>query len=1723
MPNPGGEVAEADPVPKKREAVAPPAKRVARNVTEHQFRGRLRPIEANTRPSFEDYTVALAINRRTVTLNAEGEEESVAVETRRNTASAAKNGEFVVEPFLDNDVVAELRVFGPAGKEVVVESQVEDDGIRVVKVRPATAITASGVAEPTTRSVLLRGFVVERTTMHPAPSGVTVSIWRARRPGGTSPIGTAVTNKGGLFELVLTVEGGDQLEARLGTDTKNSTRVPTPQPGEQSVTAILPLYTAPETPEGDTAPESDCSCQDGATARLPDATTLATDPTYSADLGGRCVQFTVPNRALEEFDLYSIVRTTDPALQPITLSDDSQPSLVDNNGRSARPVYAMRAATAALEEVPAVDVTAPASAGGQAAEAMPVTVFRLAAPEPTGVPVEAPRVEARTYEASAPEVIAPTSNALAVIEAFRHGKAALLPEHMNEVNARPFRTPISEATPIDWDDSPTINQAVSIAHGHLLHWRQTWRADGYSLGELLYSLPLAAGQKRRVAILDWERTDLASRGEETFFDEALSNMATHERDLTEVVNGAIREGISGGSRSTSLGFGTGTGGAASGTVEMVNLGAVFGISGGAGYADASSFQRAARKASADSAQTLRELTMQSASATRGVRSTTVVAIGEEETARATTEVIANHNHCHAVTVQYFEVLRHLRVDTKLADVQECLFVPLTMRPFDPDKVLRWRKELAPAVHQPEFSGAFDAIQRVAAHWQLSGEPLGRYADEHVEAIRGELRIMISVPIPPPPPDLTLQKMAIENAAAIGTAALEAANSALNATPDWMKGVHTFLTLGGSDSARAGAVAGNNAAIDSIRRQAEYQMAMLDRLPSERGRHDFFFTYLMPRFVAAFIDQLTLIVTDDTGKKHKIEGVDFTLVDNYVPGSPLRVTFNAPDISGVTRASIRSMTVRSELPLPSGCRAVAYGINADYSTAGFEHRLVMQPRVVDDIDCGEFAYSNTNVEIVNLAKQLAGPGLTVRCPLDAWEQRKPRLEDVRLAAALLDHLNDHLEHFHQVVWWAMDPNRRFMLLDGFVGPNGRSLASCIDNRLMAIVGNSLVFPVARGLNLDPTIRATGDTKELDLLAKYRPTSAVLPYRISFPTRGVFAESVMGSCNSCEDIDDAKNWRWEQSPIDDVPAPTADTASRRADIDGLTPTQPPSPIISQQKPPDVPDPTGLAALIGLLGSVNFRDATGLAGSQANAAAALQQNVAAALEYGKEASKLAQQQALLRSKDQYFDALEKAKTNGAITEDQYKDLTAARLKAMSTAGVPDDADATKARLAVIKQAQADGLIDDPVAKSAAAGIVGSPGVPADEAAATKINQMAADTIRSVEVRQGDTSTRVDREQDTDAQTGPGGVRPGSILGLVDDLVLSAVPQAVLPPVVAFDQNVGTAKSRQAFAKMVADDGSAQQALLSDYINKFGFDKAETPVVRGPGVREPFIGLIPSDFAAVDAVATVMGTKPQHTLALWIYEGKVSHDQALHGGVINPATQITAADAVNIGQRRIRDWMRSVILFKAFGSDRLIEFARPVGGGDNELRGPDAPHSARFRSGLAQMKANGVPGGGAWSDADIDRIVAYFSEVGGAFRMDPNKDGAGNWNPTARLAPDSLASWLWLQNALFEVFRIEQEAWFGSAYGAPIDLRDQPWVTYVYWNGGPATRDWFRGAGSAQAAIDKLFGAPGTPPQKLSANQLDRYYARGAFANRGQSTAALANAVLVKYLNEALEPWFP
>jgi hypothetical protein len=65
--------------------------------------------------------------------------------------------------------------------------------------------------------------------------------------------------------------------------------------------------------------------------RDPDLDDLVSSPaTYTNDVGGgHCVDFTKPNRVLEEFDFYTVVRTTEPEIVGMTVGESPKVPLSD--------------------------------------------------------------------------------------------------------------------------------------------------------------------------------------------------------------------------------------------------------------------------------------------------------------------------------------------------------------------------------------------------------------------------------------------------------------------------------------------------------------------------------------------------------------------------------------------------------------------------------------------------------------------------------------------------------------------------------------------------------------------------------------------------------------------------------------------------------------------------------------------------------------------------------------------------------------------------------------------------------------------------------------------------------------------------------------------------------------------------------------------------------------------------------------------------------------------------------------------------------------------------------------------------------------------------------------------------------------------------------------------------------------------------------------------------
>jgi len=67
----------------------------------------------------------------------------------------------------------------------------------------------------------------------------------------------------------------------------------------------------------------------GGTPMLPDADDLVRSSSFSQDLGGKCVDFTIPNRTLEELSFYHTVWTTEPEIKGLTITAKESKYIID--------------------------------------------------------------------------------------------------------------------------------------------------------------------------------------------------------------------------------------------------------------------------------------------------------------------------------------------------------------------------------------------------------------------------------------------------------------------------------------------------------------------------------------------------------------------------------------------------------------------------------------------------------------------------------------------------------------------------------------------------------------------------------------------------------------------------------------------------------------------------------------------------------------------------------------------------------------------------------------------------------------------------------------------------------------------------------------------------------------------------------------------------------------------------------------------------------------------------------------------------------------------------------------------------------------------------------------------------------------------------------------------------------------------------------------------------
>lgn len=266
------------------------------------------------------------------------------------------------------------------------------------------------------------------------------------------------------------------------------------------------------------------------------------------------------------------------------------------------------------------------------------------------------------------------------------------------------------------DVQPAVpgNLASIVRPGVVHEYRVAWYPLGHSLGEIRYSMALAPGESVNLAVIDWTRRDDAQRAEHTTLDEQIVHDEHRDRTITETVDAAVRELQHGSSFMGGIAESVG----ASGAAGVVGIAA--GIAGSLGGSTASS--DGSRALSASTTQRLSDHITQASAAKRELQSTVVVHAAQAEKESIETRTVVNYNHSHALTILYYEVLRHFRVVTELRRRRPAVLVRMQtdwLADANIDRaVVDNRATLKAALLDAGLADHIDALARIAHRRKL---------------------------------------------------------------------------------------------------------------------------------------------------------------------------------------------------------------------------------------------------------------------------------------------------------------------------------------------------------------------------------------------------------------------------------------------------------------------------------------------------------------------------------------------------------------------------------------------------------------------------------------------------------------------------------------------------------------------------------------------------------------------------------------------------------------------------------------------------------------------------------------------------------------------------------------------------------------------------------------------------------------------------------------------
>lgn len=699
------------------------------------------------------------------------------------------------------------------------------------------------------------------------------------------------------------------------------------------------------------------------------------------------------------------------------------------------------------------------------------------------------------------------------------------------------------------ENPSSIPQMASLGIGYVLNMHQAWVPDGFALGTLLYSTILAPGEEQRLVVREntqsYEVGDTAEGSEEVGEDYATSQIddtaATYNYAVNQLMTGQSNTGYE--VKSTSVGFsaGGGYGGA--------SIGLNIGHSKTTGSASASARQSNSHNEASEAAQNFQHGIKTASERISQARRVSMRVATSNEKDSVATRIIANHNHSHAMTIQYWEVVRRYKLETSIDSIDLMLFVPLKPIQFlpmgqtlflkDPDKfnqqqfndryvnVLRFYDTLSVRIPYKYLSG-LNLVQKYASYpkWEFEHRGEDINSGTYTLAIKGNFLDF----------DVINATMYLSNGKGV------VAGQLLENHP----GARTLNDIIHDHEART-KVAVEEAIALERNTIGKTKMQFSFHLPSNVDKQDVAYIRL----------------------EYSCKTVRCDLFETYTKNGNI---WNDPGhvrVFDSTWSQSEKLAVHNYLD-----KMYDYYHDNDYSEGDMvkiRHYIQGLPEnfIVNEIDGG---YTMTDsklrsvgglaldeVTVKNDSKSSPMPDVTLSSYTLQYNSITidisshipvMRYDELQKMEAMLQHVANETLHYSQMIWAMLSDSERAMMLERYtVDMNFQSdidrdiarpktpidipLLNCINvKKPLGFYGNCMMFPFTYPESLAKKVGKTAAELQ-DALYRYHTSCFRVPSTvISLPTNGMIGEAVLGETNVSEEIDLTRFWNWKDSPIDSM---------------------------------------------------------------------------------------------------------------------------------------------------------------------------------------------------------------------------------------------------------------------------------------------------------------------------------------------------------------------------------------------------------------------------------------------------------------------------------------------------------------------------------------------------------------------------------------------------------------